>query len=235
METLALFARQPQPSRTKTRLAKSIGEGRALQLYTSFMLDTAHTCWSWLQQTVGADPNRRLVLYTAPDAQDPVLAEVARLAGAHTEVQAEGDLGVRMQACLDDEFARGARSVCILGTDTPHLPLHLLDHAYRALAWHQVVLGPSSDGGYWLVGAQRPPPDLFSNVEYSTPDVTRATIAKCRAQRVEPHLLPMTFDVDDDADLRSLATMLYATGRDSKTWQTLRDLKLVDDDGRLLL
>ncbi|MCP4503783.1 MAG: glycosyltransferase [Deltaproteobacteria bacterium] len=235
METLALFVRQPQAKKTKTRLAKVIGEENTLRLYSAFLCDLAETCAQWAQQSVGVDPNRRLVLYAEPDVEDPVLAEIARRTGARTCSQVEGDLGERMRSCIEDEFNRGARSVCIIGSDSPHLMCHQLDHAFRALMWHHVVLGPSFDGGYWLVGSQRPAPDLFTDIPWSTSDVTRATLERCRnLGGAEPHLLPLSFDVDTAEDVQRLACHLFGTGTARHTWNAMLDMELIDDVGRVL-
>src|SRR5687768_7766700 len=130
METLVLFAKAPVLGTVKTRLAKERGAEEALLLYTAFLVDVADQCAAWRAEKVAVDQNRRLCLYASPDADDPVLAEVARRSGARTERQADGDLGMRLRACFDAEFQRGARSVCVIGSDSPTLPLHLIDEAF---------------------------------------------------------------------------------------------------------
>lgn len=204
METLVVFAKAPVAGTVKTRLAKERGVDDALALYAGFLMDTADTCGRWRGEQVAVDQNRRLVVYAAPDADDPVLAEVARRAGARVEVQVEGDLGTRLKAAFDAEFQRGARAVCAIGADSPTLPLGMIDEAFRALLWERVVLGPTFDGGYWLVGSQRPAPDLWSDIPWSTPSVLVRTLGQLRAQDVEGHLLPFWYDVDEAADLERL-------------------------------
>lgn len=232
MESLILFAKAPVLGRVKTRLAKERGERDAIVLYTAFLRDMAGVCASWRAEDVAVDPNRRLVLYVEPDGDDPILAEMARLTGARVVPQVGDDLGAKLQHIFDAEFARGARSVCAVGSDSPTLPRHLIDHAFRALAWERVVLGPSFDGGYWLVGAQRPPPDLFSNIPWSTPRVLNRTLAELRSQEVTPYLLPFWYDLDEAADLETLVWHLRnlrerneATG--AATWEALIRIGLV--------
>jgi rSAM/selenodomain-associated transferase 1 len=210
MESLVLFARSPRPGTVKTRIASARSDRDALALYTAFLLDTAEMCADWRRQTVAVDPNRRLILYVTPEGEDPLLAEVARRCGARIVVQPEGDLGHRLQHIFEAEFSRGARSVCAIGSDSPTLPRHLVDHAFRALTWERVVLGPTFDGGYWIAGAQRPAPDMFSGIPWSTETVLRETLALLEGQGISGHLLPFWYDVDEDEDLKRLAWHVQA-------------------------
>ncbi len=210
MESLVVFARQPVAGAVKTRLAETIGDAAAVQLYCGFLEDTVTTCASWRKQTVGADPNRRLVFAVDPSADDPLIAELARRGGMHVVEQGEGDLGDRLQRAMDAEFSRGARAVCVIGSDAPTLPRSHLDHAFRALHFEPAVFGPSFDGGYWLVGAQRPAPDLFTNIPWSSEDTLDASLRHLRGSKTLGHLLPYWYDVDDAADLKRLVTQVVA-------------------------
>jgi rSAM/selenodomain-associated transferase 1 len=219
----------------KTRLASERGDRDALLLYTGFLLDSAETCRRWHTNRVASDPNRRLVIYVDPGPDDPVLAEVARRAGGRLVAQPEGDLGDRLRFIFDEEFGRGARAVCAVGSDSPTLPAHMIDHAFRALAWERVALGPTFDGGYWLVGAQRPAPDLFSNIPWSTPEVLQRTLTLLRGQGLEGHLLPFWYDIDEDKDLERLVWHVRALraaqpGALPNTWDALVRTGLVRDD-----
>jgi hypothetical protein len=239
VETLVLFAKAPVAGASKTRLAAALGKERgerdAVLLAASFLLDTAALCARWGSEQVAVDQNRRIALYASPDVDDPVLAEAARRAGARLEVQQGKDLGARLKHAFHLEYERGARAVCAIGADSPTLPLHLLDEAFRALLWERAVLGPTFDGGYWLVGAQRPAPDLWSDVPWSTPAVLAHTVAKLRAQGLEPHLLPFWYDVDEAADLERLvwhARSVRARTHDAlpSTWSALAHIGLVKGD-----
>lgn len=210
MESLVVFARQPVAGAVKTRLAESIGDAAAVQLYCGFLEDTVTTCANWRKQTVGADPNRRLVFAVDPSADDPLIAELARRGGMHVVEQGEGDLGDRLKRAMDAEFARGARSVCVIGSDAPTLPRSHLDHAFRALHFEPAVFGPSFDGGYWLVGAQRPAPDLFTSIPWSSDLTLDASLRHLRRSKTHGHLLPYWYDVDDAPDLKRLVTQVVA-------------------------
>lgn len=233
METLILFARAPVAGKTRTRLAKDRGDEQALRLATGFLTDVAATCGQWRREHGGAiDANRKLAFYV-DDPGDPVVVDLAFHAGARLERQQGDDPGQRLQHAFDAELARGARAVCAVSTDSPTLPLHLLDHAFRALLWERVILGPTFEGGYWLVGTQRPAPTMFTSIPWSTPAVLAKTAALLSTQGIAPHLLPFWYDVDAAADLERLVWHLRAVRAGTQphaadaTWQALQHIGLV--------
>lgn len=242
METLVLFAKAPLAGTTKTRLARERGTSDALILAAGFLFDIADICARWRAEKVAVDQNRRVTLYASPGVDDPVLAEAARRAGARLEVQQGDDLGERLRHAFDAEFERGARAVCAIGADSPTLPLHLLHEAFRALVWERVVLGPTFDGGYWLVGSQRPAPDLFTGVPWSTPAVLAHTLGKLEQAGVAPQLLPFWYDIDEATDLERLvwhARALRTKHPDAvpATWSALAKIGLLQspDDGNAFM
>ncbi len=214
METLILFTKAPLAGKTKTRLAKERGDDAALRLATAFLSDTAALCGRWRAAKSAVDANRRLVFYVDPLIEDPILVDLAWKAGARLEEQRGKDLGERLRHAFDAELARGSRAVCAIGSDSPTLPLHLLDHAFRALLWERVIIGPTFDGGYWLVGAQRPAPNLFDNIPWSTAAVVARTTSLLRTQGLAAHLLPFWYDVDEASDLERLVWHLKALRAD---------------------
>lgn len=237
------MAKAPLLGKTKTRLARALAgrpgqqdaDGVALRLATAFLADTAALCGRWRKEQTVVDANRRLAFYTDPDTRDPILVDLAFQAGARLELQQGKDLGERLKNAFDAELARGARAVCAIGSDSPHLPLHLVDHAFRALLWERVILGPTFDGGYWLVGSQRPSPTLFEGIPWSTAGVLPATLSLLAGQGEHAHLLPFWYDVDDAADLERLAWHLGAARREdpglaAHTWQALCAARFAVDD-----
>lgn len=188
MTTLVVFARAPEPGRCKTRLGASLGDAAALRLHGAFVEDAC---------ALGAGIAERLVLAVAGDPQHPGFAglSVERLA------QGDGDLGQRMDRAL----ALGG-AVCIVGSDAPTLPRAHLVEAFQRLADADVVLGPSTDGGYWLIGARRPVPELFEGIAWGTPAVLPETLRRLSGLRAA--LLPFHYDVDDAEDLALLLAHL---------------------------
>ena len=188
---LILFGRYPVPGRTKTRLAPVVGPLGAAELQRQ-----------WTERAVAVLKGSRL----APVAfvyGDGTARQVGRWLG-HERIdlipQVEGDLGLRMAAALADARHRGAAQVVLLGTDVPQMTLRHLEMAFAALADHDLVLGPTRDGGYWLVGCRKPV-DIFTGIPWGTAEVLSRTLQRARQQGVSPALLPPMSDVDTPSDL----------------------------------
>lgn len=191
MSTLIVFARAPVLGEVKTRLARAVGEEAALALYTAFLDDTCA-----LTQGLGA----RRVLAVAGDAADAHLERLAKSQRLALETQGEGDLGARMQRAIARHLPRGP--VVLIGSDAPTLPRAYLHQALDALMEHDVVIGPSDDGGYYLVGARVEVPELFAGIPWSTPEVLPATLARLGGR--SHARLPACYDVDTVDDLARL-------------------------------
>jgi len=190
--SLIVFARPPLAGFAKTRLIPRLGAERAAKLYGAFLSDVC---------TVAAELDARRVLAVAGDPAHASLASLPGLAGWQRTAQVDGDLGQRMRAAIDSELTRADR-VCLVGSDAPTVPRAYLEQAFLALVTHEVVIGPSTDGGYWLVGTRRAIPELFNAMPWSTPRVLVETLAKLRGRSVA--LLPFHYDVDEPADLELL-------------------------------
>ncbi|HEX8952999.1 MAG TPA: TIGR04282 family arsenosugar biosynthesis glycosyltransferase [Polyangia bacterium] len=191
MSTIVIFARAPQLGEVKTRLAKSIGAERALALYEAFLDDTCA-----LTQGLGA----RRVIAVAGDVDHPRVAHLAKSQRLAVEPQGDGDLGARMARAVAAHVARGP--VVLIGSDAPTLPRAHVHQALDALMTHDVVLGPSDDGGYYLIGARVDAPELFADVHWSTSDVLATTLARLGER--SHVLLPAWHDVDSAEDLLRL-------------------------------
>lgn len=190
------MAKAPVAGRSKTRLAHGIGTAEA----TAFARHALRITLLRLSR----DPRWETLLAVAPDMglSSPVWpAHVPRFA------QGTGDLGQRMQRI----FARvGPGPVVIVGSDIPGIqPAHVA-RAFRALGGNDVVFGPATDGGYWLVGMKRRPREiqLFENVRWSTPQALADTMANARGYRIG-----FTTRLDDVDDAASLKQVGGATGR----------------------
>jgi hypothetical protein len=115
--------------------------------------------------------------------------------------QSDGDLGNRMSSFFDDAFQSGADRVVLIGSDSPTLPIEYITRTFEMLAQDDVVLGPTPDGGYYLIGARGATPPVFEGVAWSTPDVFAQTIERLRAASLTYEQLPSWYDVDERADL----------------------------------
>jgi rSAM/selenodomain-associated transferase 2/rSAM/selenodomain-associated transferase 1 len=134
--------------------------------------------------------------------------------GIDVIAQRGSDLGARLRHVFEDVFRLGAESVVVIGSDLPDLPQRLLRDAFARLhgGSNRVVLGPATDGGYYLIGMNRPNPALFDGVEWSTPGVLAQTLDAAKAQDLEIVMLDRWTDVDDAADLDRLTNESAAYG-----------------------
>ncbi|MBT5569587.1 MAG: glycosyltransferase [Alphaproteobacteria bacterium] len=186
---LVVFARAPMRGAVKSRLATDIGKDAALAFYRRALHDII---WR-----LGRDPRWQTWLAVTPDSAARQVALWPRVPGLRVVPQGEGDLGARMAAPL---HGLPPGPVVIVGSDIPELAPSHVKQAFDELGRHDMVFGPASDGGYWLVGAQRRPVPhgLFANVrwssEYALAD-TRAGLPQ--SNRVA--LLDPLDDVDDGA------------------------------------
>ncbi len=192
---VAILAKQPMPGRVKTRLAKDVGPERAAVLAEAFLLDTIDVA----AQVPGADV---LIAFDPPDAKAWFCAHAP--SGCEVMPQPRGDLGDRIAAVFERGFALGAASCVAIGMDTPQLSPGRLAQALSACENGSVTIGPSVDGGYYLIGMDRPRPTLFDGIDWSTDAVFDQTSRRIRRAGAPLVLLPEEHDVDDLAGLQAL-------------------------------
>lgn len=197
---LGVFAKEPVPGRVKTRLAASTSPPWAAEVAAAFLRDT-------LENLAPIDARR--VLAFAPAAARDFFA---KLVGSQFDItpQSEGDLGARMTHFFREQFAAGADQVVLLGTDSPTLPVSHIEEAFAALASAEVVLGPATDGGYYLIGCATRVPPIFEGVAWSGPDVLAQTVRRLADAGLRLALLPPWYDVDTLDDWRLLRGHLAA-------------------------
>ena len=192
---LIVFAREPLPGRVKSRLASEIGKSAAAELYEIMLRDTIKTT----RQLSGVET---FIYWACEEAALPRLAENY---SCNSKQQGSGNLGQRMQAALEEMFADGFHSVCVVGSDAPDLPPAYIQNACQLLATLQadVVFGPCKDGGYYLLGLRQVYVRLFENISWSTSDVLEQSLAAARNSGLETALLPEWQDIDTFEDLRA--------------------------------
>lgn len=194
--SLGIFAKVPIAGRVKTRLARDIGAAEATALYRRLGRQV-------LAATAGPG-YRTTVWFTPPSGRDAVRTWLDGLGAAAFYAQAGGNLGTRLVHAFGRSFADGNGAVVIIGTDSPGVNRRIVAAAFRALSAHDLVLGPSLDGGYYLIGLSAPHPALFRSIPWSTKDVLRATEARAQALGLNFRLLAPLRDVDSVADARAL-------------------------------
>lgn len=203
---LGVMIKAPRPGFSKTRLCPPLRPEEAAQLSRLFLKDTAENIASVCQ----ADARSAgVAIYT------PIGSE-AEFGGAVPEdfyfiPQRGTGFGERLLNALNDLFTAGFASVALIDSDSPSLPtayyqslVNLLSNASDK----QVVIGPTEDGGYYLIGMTKPHEGLFTDIDWSTERVFGQTLQKAADQGLRVHTLPEWYDVDDSASLERLAQEL---------------------------
>lgn len=191
-EALIIFVKKPEIGRVKTRLAESIGDERALAVYHKLLERTLA-----VTQPLAMD---KFVYYTPEIVHDDLWNDDLYFKA----LQAEGDLGQKMQTAFEERFEAGYRQVCIIGSDCYQLSSQILEQAFEELSQHDVVIGPSSDGGYYLLGMKKLIPSLFTHKPWSSEKVLEQTVADIKQQQLSCFLLPELTDVDREEDLKTM-------------------------------
>jgi rSAM/selenodomain-associated transferase 1 len=193
---LLTVAKRPEPGRAKTRLHDGFTPEEAAMIYHSLLLDT----FRLMAQVSGVRP---VVAFTPDDADGFFRA----LVPPHFDLLAQRgrDLGERLPNALGHFLdGPGAQRAVIMNSDGPTLPVAYLEQAFDALGKADVVLGPGTDGGYYLIGMSRLHRGLFEKITWSTDLVVGETLARARSLGLSVHLLPTWYDVDVAADLRRI-------------------------------
>ena len=192
---LIVFAREPLPGEVKTRLAVAVGDQAAVNLYDAMVQDVLKTARQLTDIEI-------VVFWDCEKESLPVLSEKY---SCNSRCQVAGNLGQRMQAAFEEMFADGCELCCIIGSDAPDLPLPYIQEAYQLLATLQVdvVLGPSLDGGYYLLGLRELRPQLFVDISWSTAAVLGQSLIAAQGLGLKSTLLPEWQDIDTVEDLQA--------------------------------
>lgn len=187
-QALIIFARNPRLGQVKTRLAKTVGDIKALEIYKQLLQHT--------HDITMALPCDKYVFYADGITQDDIWEHntYSKLA------QSGNDLGIRMQAAFETLFNQGYQHICIIGSDCYELTSGIIQQAFDTLQQYTTVIGPSADGGYYLLGLSRMQPSLFTNIEWSTNKVLEQTVDACIIADCPHTLLPLLHDIDDEQD-----------------------------------
>jgi uncharacterized protein len=198
--TLVIMAKAPKPGMVKTRLSACLAPAAVVGLYRALLEDTLA-----LAQSI--DHVETAIMSPAADVE-----ELSRIAGpgVHVVAQIGHGLGAALTTVFA-HFARDGRSVVAFNSDSPHLPASVLRQAFEALAWCDLVVGPTHDGGYFLVGASAPHPGLFTGDSIGTASALEALLARARSRALSVRFVDSFYDIDEPADLTRLAEELRVT------------------------
>jgi uncharacterized protein len=193
-DRLIIFTRYPEPGKAKTRLIPALGDVAAADLHRQMTEQTLDRV-KLLQQS---HPVSVEVWFAGGD-RDRMQTWLG--ADLQYQPQPEGDLGSRMRQAFQVGFNRGVKASIIVGTDCPELTVAVLTAAFQALQQTDLVLGPATDGGYYLIGLRRSAPELFESISWSTERVFQQTVAVASKLNLSLSCLPMLADVDRPEDL----------------------------------
>jgi rSAM/selenodomain-associated transferase 1 len=202
---LAVMTKAPRAGKVKTRLVPPLSAEEAAQLNICFLRDTAAA----ISRACGTTA-RGIGVYT------PIGAEAAYIGILPREFELlpqRGDgFGERLAFAAEDLFRCGFASVCLIDSDSPTVSADAYAKAVEFLSkpGDCVVLGPSDDGGYYLIGLKRNYPQLFERIDWSTERVLEQTTERARELNLEIELLPTGYDVDDATTLRRLCDELLS-------------------------
>src|SRR5213595_2726114 len=218
---LGVMTKAPQAGRVKTRMIPPLTPEEAAELNRCFLRDTAAAISSACSRRPVRDA-RKTARASAIAVYTPVGAESAYndiLPDDFSLLPQRGDkFGERLYFAVEDLFKCGFDSVCLIDSDSPTVPADHFAQAVELLSTSddRIVLGPSDDGGYYLIGVKKPHRHLFEQIDWSTERVLNQTMQRATEIGSEVKLLPTGYDVDDDASLRRLCNeLLGKQGDDS--------------------
>lgn len=206
---LAIMTKAPRAGQVKTRLTPPLTPEEAAALNICFLRDTTTA----ISRAMPNGAARGIAVYTpvgAESAYAGILPAEFQLIAQRGEV-----FGERLVSALEDLFQLGFESVCLIDSDSPTVPERAFTEAATNLAETDdaVVLGPSEDGGYYLIGLKKLHRALFEDIAWSTERVLEQTIEHARKMKLPVHLLPTWYDVDDRGSLRCLCDELFGSNK----------------------
>lgn len=191
--TLIIFVKNPIPGRVKTRLAKDIGDEKAVWVYRKLLECTA--------DVISPLAINKTVWYGDHVNDDDLWN------GLEKHQQPAGDLGHRMKSAFEKSFEQSSK-VCIIGSDCPQLSAKIVEEAFASLDHHDFVIGPAEDGGYYLLGMSSFQPSVFESVEWSTSHVFEQTVARITSAGSSYYTLEKLRDIDDMRDVDALGLII---------------------------
>ena len=187
MDCLIVFIKNIQPGKVKTRLAATVGNERAVEIYRALLERTR-------KAALGVEA-KRFVFYSS------FIEENDDWGAAHfsKKTQQGADIGERMHHALEAVLKTSEKAI-LVGGDIAGLTAEILGEALKKLDDHDTVIGPAIDGGYYLIGLKKAEPSIFQNIEWSSPNTRKMTVEKIKALGLTCHFLPELSDIDYEED-----------------------------------
>lgn len=222
---LIVFAKNPVPNQVKTRLLPRLSPEQAASLYRAFLLD-------WCESLTELPDIDVVVAYTPPESQPELKALIGN--DVIYIPQTGNDLGERLTSATQWAAKNGYDKILLVGSDSPTLPLPYISQAIDGLDYSDIVIGPSMDGGYYLIGfstegLNEKVPSIFDDIVWSTSQVFQQTVKRISTINKTLKLLPLWYDIDTPEDLSFLHAHLSAIRLAEGTVQTIRTEKLLTE------
>ena len=183
---LIVFARKPVLGKVKTRLAATIGEIRALEIYKKLLIHT---------KAVAKEASCESFAFLTEIDKDDFWEEFS------CQIQSGETLGDRMQEAFSLLFDKGFHHCIIIGSDCPSLKKEIINNAFDKLKINDIVIGAAEDGGYYLLGMKNLHSLLFKNKKWSTESVFKQTLIDINQLGLTYHTMPILNDLDEEKDI----------------------------------
>jgi uncharacterized protein len=232
---LAVMTKAPREGQVKTRLTPPLTPDEAATLNAYFLRDTASTLSAAAMRERRLGRNARGVAVYSPAGSEDAYADILP-ADFEFVPQREGSFGERLCFAVEDLFKCGFDTVCLIDSDSPTVPASSFMQAVDILSspGDRIVLGPTEDGGYYLIGLKKHHRKLFERIDWSTERVFEQTVARAQEIGVETKLLPSGYDVDNSTTLRQLCDELLSEDSPTEIAPTTRKFlkEIIEREGR---
>ncbi len=193
---LIVFVKNKELGKVKTRLAKTIGNEKALFVYKVLLQHT-------YKETSKVAAIRKVYYNNYIDSNDEFESDLFE-----KRIQSIGDLGIKMYSGFKDAFGESAEKVILIGSDCYEITSDIITNAFATLDHSDFVLGPAYDGGYYLIGMKQLNRSVFENMTWSTENVLLDTLLQIKKMGKSHTLLPTLNDIDEEKDLGELKNFL---------------------------
>ncbi|MGY6744205.1 MAG: TIGR04282 family arsenosugar biosynthesis glycosyltransferase [Cecembia sp.] len=187
---IIVFQKNAAKGKVKTRIAKDLGEEKALEIY-QYLVNSTHQV---LSQLKGQDVFLFFSDYTEKVSWQPQEGTL------QLRLQKGKDLGEKMRLAFEEVFSEGYSKVSIIGTDCPDINIKILNDAMEKLEEYEVVFGPAQDGGYYLLGLKKIHKGLFDGIPWSTEQVLKLSLDYLNSKQISYELITILSDIDTAED-----------------------------------
>jgi rSAM/selenodomain-associated transferase 1 len=230
LSAMGIMTKAPEPGKVKTRLTPPLTSDEAAELNECFLRDLSRSIYAATTQA----PTRGVAIYT-PIGKEAAYKEILS-AGFFIIPQRDGSFGERLSHAVADLLSAGFGSVCLINSDSPTVPASSFVETARELdkPEDQIVIGPSDDGGYYLIGLKKLHPRLFEEIDWSTERVLKQTLQRAQEIGVPVHQLSNGYDVDDRRTLHRLCNELLGSNAPTHAAPNTRQFlnQIVEREGR---